>query len=255
MRSLSAALLFLIVAAAARAEWKIVSTQSEPSAAAGIEHRHVVVEDSETGQRATLELALFLTKSCAVRLIDNPDGEKSLAEAMQHDMCIAGVNGGYFDPNFAPIGLRVVDGKLLAPLLRARLLTGVLVSSSRGIQIMRIAEFSRRAKLDAAIECGPFLVDLGAGVRGLDETRSARRTFAAIDRGNRAAFGFCSGVSLADLGRILASASLAGDFKIWRALNFDGGSSSAFWFKRGDGSAFSISEQKTVRDFVGVVPR
>jgi hypothetical protein len=46
-----------------------------------------------------------------------------------------------------------------------------------------------------------------------------------------------------------------GDFKIQRALNLDGGSSSAFWFRKNDGSAFSIAEEKTVRDFVGIVAK
>jgi len=48
---------------------------------------------------------------------------------------------------------------------------------------------------------------------------------------------------------------LTDDLKIQRALNLDGGSSSAFWFARANGSAFSIREQKPVRDFVGVVPK
>lgn len=254
MRKLSGALLFLFVATAALAEWEAVSTKAELSAAPGVEHRHVVLEDSETGDRATLELALFPAKSCALRVIDNPDGANSLAEAMERNKCIAGVNGGYFDPNFAPIGLRIVDGKLLAPLVRARLLTGILISAPAGIQIVRIAEFSRRSKLDAALESGPFLIDLGAKVRGLNDTRGARRSFAAIDRRDRAVIGFCSAVTLADLSRILAAQS-ASDLKIHRALNLDGGSSSAFWFKRKDGSDFLIPEQKTVRDFVGIVPR
>jgi hypothetical protein len=47
---------------------------------------------------------------------------------------------------------------------------------------------------------------------------------------------------------------LADDFRIERALNLDGGSSSAFWVAR-ESTAFSIPEQKTVRDFVGVVPK
>jgi hypothetical protein len=38
-------------------------------------------------------------------------------------------------------------------------------------------------------------------------------------------------------------------------MNLDGGSSSAFWFAREDGSAFSISGRKPVRDFVAVVPK
>jgi hypothetical protein len=38
-------------------------------------------------------------------------------------------------------------------------------------------------------------------------------------------------------------------------MNLDGGSSSAFWFAREDGSAFSIAGRKPVRDFVGVAPK
>ena len=99
-----------------------------------------------------------------------------------------------------------------------------------------------------------MIVDLGTNVRGLDDTRSARRTFAAVDGSDRAALGFCSEATLAGLGKILAT-QFASDFKIQRALNLDGGSSTGFWFKRRDGSAFAVSEQKSVRDFVGVVPR
>jgi hypothetical protein len=97
-----------------------------------------------------------------------------------------------------------------------------------------------------------MLVDLAKPVSGLEATREARRTFAATSR-DRAALGVCSDVTLAEAARIL-SMSL-GDFKTQRALNLDGGSSTAFWFKRADGSAFSIGEVKTVRDFVGVVAR
>ena len=255
MRKLSAALLFLIVATAVRAEWKIISTRSEPGAVVALEHRHIGLENPENGDRATVHLAIFLAKSCALRVLDNPNGDNRLTDAMQREKCVAGVNGGYFDPDFKPIGLRIVDGKLIAPLVRARLLTGIVTSSPRGIQIARIKEFSGRAKFDAAIECGPFLVDLGAAVRGLDDTRSARRTFVAVDRGGRAGLGFCSSVSLAQAGEILSMVPLAENSKIWRALNLDGGSSSAFWFQRKDGSAFSISEQKTVRDFIGIVPK
>jgi hypothetical protein len=82
----------------------------------------------------------------------------------------------------------------------------------------------------------------------------ARRTFAAVSSGDKAALGFCSDVTLADLSSILAIVTIP-DFKIQRALNLDGGSSSAFWFKRANGSAFSIAEQKPVRDFVAVVAK
>ena len=254
MARLKAALLFLAVAATAHAECTILSADSEPGRT-GVVHRHLVLEDSQTNESATIDLALFSTKSCTLRVIDQPAPQRSdLAQVMRQEGCLAGINGGYFDPNLAPLGLLVADRKMIAPLQKARLLTGVLLASPRGLQILRIREFSRQQGLDAAIQCGPFLVDLSQRVRGLEATRTARRTFAAVGGVDHAALGFCSDVSLSDLSKILATTRLAEDFKIHRALNFDGGSSSAFWFAA-RGAAYSIPEQKTVRDFVAVVAR
>ena len=164
--------------------------------------------------------------------------------------CVAGVNGGYFDEQFAPLGLRILDGKTLAPLQRARLLSGVLVQTENGVQIFRRSEFSRSAHTRAAVQCGPLLVDLARPVRGLEPTRQARRTFVAVTRDKRAALGCSSDVSLAELGGILAG-DVSG-VRFHRALNLDGGSSTALWFQRKTGDAFSIGEQKAVRDFVGL---
>ena len=255
MRRLSAAILFLIVATAAHADWKAISTQIEPSPARGLEHRYVVFENSVTGERVSMELALFSVKSGRLRVIDQPTEPRTdLNEVMLREKCLAGVNGGYFDPDHRPIGMLIVDGRTIAPLQRARLLTGVLSALPGKVQIGRVGEFSRQQRADAAIECGPMIVDLGKPVRGLESTHPARRTFAAVAAGDRAALGFCSDITLADFASILVL-PFATDFKIQRALNLDGGSSSAFWFARKDGSAFSIPEQKTVRDFVGVIPR
>jgi uncharacterized protein YigE (DUF2233 family) len=253
VRKLSVAFAFCLCISA-RAEWAIQSEESEFSAERRIEHRHVVV--SSGAAESTLELALFGAKSATLHVVDNAAQDSDLAAAMAQHHCLAGVNGGYFDPQFAPIGLRVVDGSVTSPLIRARLLTGVLSASrDRGIELTRIGEFSRNRKVDAAMECGPFLVDLAARVRGLDNTRSARRTFAAVARGGRAALGYCDSATLAELSEMLATVRLADGFAVDRAMNLDGGSSSAFWFRREDGSAFAVGEQKTVRDFIGVVAR
>src|SRR5438067_6615306 len=154
---------------------------------------------------------------------------------------LAAVNGGYFDPDYRPIGLLVSEGKIIAPLQKARLLSAVLSAWPKKLQISRVAEFSLAQKPDAAVECGPMIVDLGKSVRGLESTKAARRTFAAAGTGDKAMLGFCSDVTLAELSDILAIVVIP-DFKIQRALNLDGGSSSAFWFKRANGSAFSIAE-------------
>ena len=256
MRKLSSFALFLIFSPiAADAQWAQISSQSEPSASKGLEHRYIVVEDGDSGDRASLELAVFSTKSCRLRIVDQPtEPRQDLDEAMQSGNFLAAVNGGYFDPEYRPIGLLIVDGAIIAPLLKARLLTGVLSAFGKKVQIARISEFSWTQKPEAALECGPMVVDLGKSVRGLESTKAARRTFVAVGSGDKAALGFCSDVTLADLSNILAVVVIP-EFKIQRALNLDGGSSSAFWFKRANGSTFSISEQKTVRDFVAIVPR
>ena len=238
------------------AEWTVRSSQRETARAGAVEHLQLQVNDSASGERADVHLAIFSTKSNTLRVIDQPNEPRAdLAAVMQREHCLAGVNGGYFDPEDAPVGLLISDGKLIAPLRRARLLSGVAIVANGRLQLLRFAEYSAKRNAVNALQCGPFLVDRGQPVAGLNGTRSARRTFILTAASDRAAIGLCSEVTLAQLGKILASPGMAAaDLKVQRALNLDGGSSSAFWFA-GERGPFSISEQKTVRDFVAIVPR
>jgi len=251
VRKFSAAFVLFLVATVASGEWIEKNSRDEDFADAQVLYRHVDLQDLDTGKSAIVDLAIFSAKSCKLRMIDNAEDGNNLMNAMRLANCIAGVNGGYFDTNFAPLGLRVVNGKTTSRLSRGHLMSGVLASNG-SVQILRLAEFSRSKKWSAAVECGPFLVDLARPVRGLEATRSARRTIAAVGSGDRAALGYCPGATLADLGKILATP--LGDFKIQRALNLDGGSSSAFYFK-GERGLFLYPEEKTVRDFVGIVSK
>jgi Phosphodiester glycosidase len=251
--AIAAALFFLLLGDPARAAWTIGSSESEPGTAAGVERRHVVVANADSGNEATLELALFSTKTVAIRVVDNPGGDE-LRSVVRRLRPLAGVNGGYFDPQNAPVGLVISDGKMIAPFRKARLLSGVLVVSKSRVELVRSPEYSPRKNATAALQCGPFLIEGGAPVAGLNNTRPARRTFFFTSGSDRAGMGFSSSVSLAELGEILATPRVAGDLKIQRALNFDGGSSSAFWFS-GERGATSIGEQKAVRNFVIVTPK
>ncbi|MBV9007885.1 MAG: phosphodiester glycosidase family protein [Verrucomicrobia bacterium] len=252
MRKVSALLVVFALARLGHAEWNVTATKYEPASAHGIEHCHIVLENN--GEHAALDLVLFSAKTARLRVIDNAGGAASLSDTMQREKCVAGVNGGYFDTESKPLGLRIIDGAGTSPLIRARLLTAVLCASPRGIEIMRAGEFSRERKYEAALQCGPLLVERGRWVASLNGVRSARRTFAATLRGGRAAIGISTDLTLAELSAVLTSRSLADDLPFWRAMNLDGGSSSAFWFQRSDGSVLSISEDKPVRDFIGLEP-
>lgn len=253
MAKRSAALLLFAVAATAHGEWTIRSSDLEPGRA-GIAHWHIVLENVNGNKSAVAEVAIFSAKSCALRVIDNSSGE-TLSDTMSREKCVVGVNGGFFKPDFTPVGLLISDGKLIAPLHPGRLMTGILSASAHEVRIQRLREFSQREKMDAAVQSGPFLVDHHEPVRGLNDSHVARRTFVATGTNDRAVLGTCSEVSLAELAAILTTTRLADDLKIQRALNLDGGSSSAFWFACEKGSAFSIREQKPVRDFVAIVQK
>ncbi|MDQ6809813.1 MAG: phosphodiester glycosidase family protein [Verrucomicrobiota bacterium] len=252
-QKLSAAFFVLSFAVVARGEWQVASSSSESSTDRSVEHRHVVMRN-ETGAEATLDLAVFSPKSHSLRVFDESvEPRADLAAVMERERCIAGTNGGYFDPGYAPVGLLVIDGKAVAPFRKAHLLSAVLTAGKGRVQLLRSPEYSTKRNLGTALQCGPFLVDHGEAVAGLNDSRGARRTFVAVD-GERAAIGFCSGATLAELGQMLATSGVIGAGKIQRAMNLDGGSSSAFWFDGGT-RPLSIPAYKTVRNFLGVGPK
>ena len=246
--------LLLLTPGLVRAEWKISGAERETSPDGLVEHWKTVVENEASRERATLHTAVFESRVATLRVIDQPDTPRSeLAEALARAKSIAGVNGGYFDPEDAPVGLLVSDGRMLAPLRKAKLLSGVLTASASRVDIVRASRFTMSTRIKSAVQCGPLLVERSVPIAGLNDARKARRTFAAVDGKGRAALGVCSAVSLAQLGEILALPEPAGKIRFTRALNLDGGSSSAFWFAGEDG-IFSSREQKTVRDFVAIIP-
>jgi uncharacterized protein YigE (DUF2233 family) len=240
----------------AQADWQVSSARQENSPNDLVEHWAVAAENTDSADRATVHLAAFATRNVTLQVIDQPDPpRRELAEVMTQTRSLAGVNGGYFDPDDTPVGLLVSGGRVISPFRKAKLLSGVLAVSATRIDIVRAARFARSDKVVSALQCGPLLVEHAALVAGLNDTRPARRTFAAVDgNGGRAALGVSSAVSLAQLGKILCLTNLGGKMKVARALNLDGGSSTAFWFA-GKDEIFSIREAKSVRDFVAIVPR
>lgn len=253
-RRFGASLLALIVSgSAAHGQWTMISSESEFSSGRMAEHRHVVAR-STAGDKATIDVALFSPKTATLHVIDVPGADTNLEVVMERENAIAGVNGGYFDPQYAPVGLLVSGGRVVAPQQKARLLSGVVSVVNGRVQVQRSAEFSLKTKPTAARQCGPFLVEGGKAVPGLNNSRKARRTFVLTMSADRAAIGFCSHVTLAELASLLATPEIISGGKVQRALNLDGGSSSGFWFA-GEERPFSISAQKRVRDFLAIVAR
>lgn len=211
------------------------------------------------GRVATIELTFFRSADCRLDVIDLPSRSSlngsSLASKFQERSCLAGVNGGFFTPEHQPLGLVVTDGKRINRFASTRLLSGVVYSDHKGIHIVRRSAFRDHSKINALIQTGPYLVENANAIRGLEATKSRRRSFIATDWRGNWAIGVTSSVTLAELAEILASSNPATGWKVNRAINLDGGSSTGFYFDRADGSDVASAPWKAVRNLLGVRPK
>jgi uncharacterized protein YigE (DUF2233 family) len=185
--------------------------------------------------------------------MDDPENAYDLASAARARGAVVAVNGGYFHPDRTPLGLRVRKGKEIHRLEKASLLSGLLTVIDRRIALLRVGEFRRSPGLQEAVQCGPFLVDAGKPVIGLNAIRRAKRTVIVEAAGKRFGLLVTSDISLAEAGAILAAPDILSEMKITRALNLDGGSSTGLWVA-GEPPLY-LREIRNVRDFVGIVPR
>ncbi len=249
----------------AQAQWKLAGSETFPAAGEGIIHLCQTIQ--ETGgnegllgpKKVSVHFVRFDARRYTFRVLDQGTmGRDNLAEVMRKNHCLAGTNGGYFAPDFEPVGLLLSDGHLLnRPQRSPRVLTGALIAGQGRISFRRATEPLPGKNASQAVQAGPFLVEDGKIVEGLNNLRSARRTAVVTDGDNEWALVSTSSVTLAELGSILAdSALMPGGMKVRRALNLDGGSSTALWVQRpGAEAPFYLSEFGIVRDFVGIVPR
>jgi uncharacterized protein YigE (DUF2233 family) len=239
---------------AARAEWTHLSTQSLGQPAPGVEVLETKLENPASKSTARVVAIVFDTRAHTLRVVDSPEpGQASLASVLEKRNAIAGVNGGYFEPDFTPVGLVVADGKTLRAFKQARLLAGIVGVSPKGaLSIVRSARFDPKpGTYRDALQCGPMLVEHSAPVVGLNAEKIARRTAVATGPGRHAALLWISSVTLADAAEILSLPGVLGDWKPASALNLDGGSSSGLWAR----GTTSLPEIKRVRNFLELVPR
>ena len=213
-----------------------------------------VVEKTVSGERNG-RLQILLPDPAHTRLVvlDNPQNERPLGALFKAQDCLAGVNGGYFHPDNRPLGLVVSAGRTVHPLVRAQLLSGVLVVTSGQLTLMRVQEFSPSASPSQALQTGPFLIDHRKPVSGLNDTKRARRTVVLSDKSSR--YGMVvteSFFTLAELAALLATPGIVHELEITRALNLDGGTSSALWARTVDGTIY-LPEAKRVRNALCVL--
>jgi uncharacterized protein YigE (DUF2233 family) len=239
-------LVFFLIPSIATAGWKVTDRQESNAGSS----QAFVLTVSNGSAEAKIHTVTGRASELRFQVLANADRRFSnVQEAVFKSEALAGVNGGYFQPDLTPVGLLISQGKLVHPLERAKLLSGVFFVRKQKPSLVRVQHFFDTAGVSDAIQCGPFLVESGAIVSGLNKGRNAPRTFVFVTRGSGWGVGICRTVTLAELAEILTITDLLPNGPIATALNLDGGSSTGFYLARGDRS-ISSPEWTTVGSYL-----
>ncbi len=244
--------------ASVKAQWRIDSQSKIQS----LGHGASFVEKSVNGpENAKLSLVFFDESACELRILTQAGPQKTakpIAMILQATGAIAGVNGGYFDPQaFLPSAMEIESGRVTGLLETKHPFEGSLVVLDGKAQLLWSSELKEVRGITQMVQCSPALVSGGMAVKGLGNATTPvfPRTFIATDSKGRWVMGVCRRLALSGLVSMLASHQVITEFRIDRALNLDGGPSSGLWCRDASGTEHEDKEGTRVRNMVAVFPR
>ncbi len=193
-------------------------------------------------------------KQHRLRVVDAAQGGKKLADAaefMQLSAGLAAINGGYFDPEYKPLGLLISDGKELSKLRKVDHGVFYVAAGKPGLQHAR--QWQPPQALEFAVECGPRLVVQGQPLHF--KPGRARRVAIGNDPQNRVILAVSAGaLTLEEWAALLGRSESTGGAGLSDALNLDGGSSTMLEVHAG-ASAISLRTAVQVPIGIAVVAR
>jgi uncharacterized protein YigE (DUF2233 family) len=257
-------LLWLLLAVASNAlaaEWKPTVEPDRRDSTSDLAYAKRTAVRPSDGRQVTAHLAFFTSRAFRLEVVDLGAGTEAayptLQDAFRAQGCVAGVNGGFFHPDWRPSGLVISRGTRINRFETAKLLSGLVYSDGRGTYIVRRAQFRDHPGITALLQTGPYLVERGQPVRGLATSDPRRRTFIATDGRGRWMLGATlSTLTLAELAQSLAAPGALTSWRVDQAINLDGGSSTGFFFDRNAGDTpVALHPWKRVRNLLGIRPR
>lgn len=193
----------------------------------GLEHRdwRLVLEGGLPPARVHVvrfDPARFALEAVRGSEVDPRDGLAAAPDFRRARGAVAAVNGGYFDPNYKPLGLLVSRGEQLERLRRVDHGVFYIAGGRPGLQHAK--RFVAPADLEFAVECGPRLVVDGAPTQL--KPSQARRAALGYDAAGRAYVIVSDAVmSLQAFADAIARPVERDGLGLVGALNLDGGSS------------------------------
>ena len=162
------------------------------------------------------------------------------------------INGGFFTPQYQPLGLRISGGQILNP-LRNTSWWGVFYMKNNQPHIVSAKSFRRSNKIQFAIQAGPRLLinntipHLKGGL--------AERSALGITRDGKVVVVITehAPLSTTQLAKIMNTQESQGGLECTNALNLDGGSSSQMYAKVHDFRLY-VPSLSPVTDVITVKP-
>lgn len=162
-----AALVLLAPAVEAPGAWRVV--------APGVEHATLAAGETDL---LRFDLARFRPDV----IVPGAGAPLTAAHARVAERAICVVNGGFFDTDGRPLGLRIGGGKVIQG-LRRRVDWGVLLVRAGRASIVHSRDYAFDPAVTAAIQVGPRV--LVGGVVPQLKPQSSRRTAVAVDASGR----------------------------------------------------------------------
>ena len=196
----------------------------------GFEFRSVQFEGEPYESSIKLAILKIDLERFQVRVMDSRAfgaGRMPIKALAQKTQALAAVNGGFFFPDYRPLGLLIVDGREVNPLRNAD--WGVFLIQNNQARIIHTREFQNHQSISQALQVGPRLVVDG---RKLQMKRQvARRSALGITLGNRVILLNTAGseVYAEDLARIFHLPESQGGLECRDAMTLDGGPSAQMY--------------------------
>ena len=250
----------LICSGTGAADWRGVTQPDPRDAALDFFYQQRAAVSGEDGSRLAAHLAFFNSRAYRLEVVDLGAGDEvaelTFDDAAERAGCVAGVNGGFFHPDYRPLGLMISGGQRVGRFESTKLLSGVVYSDDRGVHLVRRARFREHPGIGALLQTGPYLVEHGRAVRELSTRRPARRTFVATDWRRHWMIGATTTrVTLAELADALAAPGTLTSWRTDRAINLDGGSSTGFFVGGDAPSKVTLRPLKRVRNLLCIRPQ
>lgn len=149
---------------------------------------------------------------------------KTLAKKAQ---ALAAINGGFFQPDYRPLGLLIVDGQEKNPLRKTD--WGIFMIKDQLPRIIHTQEFQNSQRISQAIQVGPRLVVGGRELRL--KKQAAKRSAIGITYKNQIILvnSEDSQVFAQDLAHVFGLAEAEGGLECRDALCLDGGGSAQMY--------------------------